>query len=189
VGLDSFDDKNDRFAENVGGYAVTVIVYIVCLIYRKAAYRHKMKEKYLQQKYPEKFIQKASGGLKVRKFNRRKAKNSWQSLLNEIINLIKNPFLHLMIFRFFLFFWVFLYFSFQSLVPLFIFWDSLIYRNRVRLLNFMKYLYIPILYAIMFFHYIINIRGLFNKDIFKPSNRRYGFFDYHPPFIHLLFQV
>lgn len=29
VGLDSFNSDNDRFAENVSGYAITVVVYIV----------------------------------------------------------------------------------------------------------------------------------------------------------------
>ena len=70
VGLDNFSSKNDKFIENICGYAVTVIVYITSLIYRKAASRYSIKEKYMKQRYPENFIQK--DGIQLKRFLRKR---------------------------------------------------------------------------------------------------------------------
>lgn len=191
IGLDNFDSNKDSYLENISAYAITVVVYITCLIYRKAAYRHSLKEKYLQQKYPEKFVKKTSGGgLKVRKFNKsRKNVSMVQSIFIQLTNLFKNPFMHLFIVRIFLFFWIFLYFAFQSLVPLFCLWHSIIYIKREFFMNALKYFYLPLLFLIFYFDYAVNIEGMFGKRIYSVENRRYGIFRYDPSFVHLLFQI
>lgn len=191
LGLDNFDSSKSHYAENILAYAVTVIVYIACLIYRKAAYRRILKEKYLHQKYPEKFVKKASGGgIKARKFVKsRKNATMFQSLLIQFSNLTKNPQMHLFIFRFLLFAWVFLYFSFQSIVPLFCLWYSFIYIKETRFIFILKYVYLPLLFLIFYFDYAVNIDGLFGKKIYSDNNRRFGIFQYEPAFVHLLFQI
>ena len=70
---------------------------------------------------------------------------------------------------------------------------SLIYRNRTRYLTWIKFVYLPILWLIFYFHYVVNVEGFlkeaFGVNIFKPINRRFGIFDYNPAFPHLLFQI
>jgi hypothetical protein len=117
LGLDNFDKGNKHFAENIAGYAITVLVYIVCLIYHKASSRYKIKMKYLKENGKLKLKMQTSKGFRARKF-KKKQETTWQSLKKQIIHLLKNPYAHLLFFRFCLFGWIFLYFSFQSLVPL-----------------------------------------------------------------------
>ena len=98
-----------------------------------------------------------------------------------------------MIFRFSLFIWVYLYFTFQSLLPLLMLWHSLIYGKKNFFIGGMKYVYLPLLWLVFFFHYIVNInnfiKDVFNKDIYTDNNQRYGIYKYKPAFIHLLFQI
>jgi len=188
-GLDSFNQNSSHAGENIAAYAITVIVYIVCLIYRKAASRQAAKTIYIDSKNKIiKMNSQASSGLRARRF-RKKNLTTFQSIARQISHLIKNPYLHLMVFRLFLFGWIFLYFSFQSLVPLFLFCHSIVYHNRVRFISWVKYFYLPLMWFIFFFHYIINIEGLFSDSIFREENRRFGFFFYNPSFIHLAYQL
>lgn len=189
VGLDSFNSDSDRFAENVSGYAITVVVYIVCLIYLKAASRSKIKTMYMREKYPEKVAKAQTSGLKFKAFRKKKAKTRCQTFKTQVMTILKNPYLHLMVFRLCCFGWIFLYFSFQSLVPLFLLCHSVVYKRKEIFLPIVKYFYIPALWLIFFFHYIVNIHNLFSESIFKSSNYRFGIFKYNPAFIHLLYQI
>ena len=144
---------------------------------------------YMREKYPEKYARSLTSGLKFRAFKKRRGRTRWQTLKAQIMTLLKNPYLHLMIFRLCCFGWIFLYFSFQSIVPLFLLCHSVIYKRKEIFLPIMKYFYIPALWLIFFFHYIVNIHNLFNDSLYKPSNYRFGIFKYNPAFIHLLYQI
>lgn len=172
VGLDNFDSNNPNFAENIAGYAVTVCVYIVCLIYLKAVSRFRIKMKYLEQRHPERFLKQITSGLRARKFKKKKNLSIWETFLRQILTIVKNPYLHLLIFRFCLFGWIFLYFAFQSLIPLFLLCHSVVYHNRERFMSVLKYFYLPLMWLIFFFNYVINIKGLFNVSIYTADNWR-----------------
>jgi len=193
IGLDNFSSGNSKFKENISGYAITVVVYITCLIYRKAARRYTLKDAYMRQRYPEKFVQKSTGSTKLKKLRKKKNMGSLHTLSEQMKTFLKNPYAHLMVFRFTLFIWMYLYFSFQSLLPMVMLWHSLIYKNRQHFMGALKYLYLPLLWLIFFFHYFVNIQSfmkeVFDGDIYTKNNRRYGIFYYEPPFPHLLFQI
>ena len=108
--------------------------------------------------------------------------------------MVKNPYAHLMIFRVCLFFWVFIWFNFQSLLPLMMLWYSMVFIDRKFYLNTLKYFQLPLLWLIMFFNYIVNIQQLM-YDIFGERayegewTNRYGVWKYDVPFPHLLLQI
>ena len=99
IGLDNFSKDNVDFRENVSGYAITVGVYITALIYRKAAYRHSQKERYMKQRYPERYILNKDGAIKLKDFQKKKKSTLWDSILYNTKVIVKNPYAHLMVFR------------------------------------------------------------------------------------------
>ncbi len=161
------------------------------MVYKKAASRFRKKEKYLKQKYPERFITANSNNLSSRTIIRKKT-NSFIKIFQEIINTLKNPYAHLMIFRFLVFVWADLYFSLPSLLPLLILFHSFVFDERKFYISCLKFMYLPLLWLIFLYHYIVNIEGfvkeVFGMDIFTVKNRRYGMYNYDSPFLHLLFQ-
>lgn len=171
------------------GYSFTVCVYIVNLIYIKATYRYKMKMKYLEVRYPERF----KNGVPITpikpKLKRKEDTGLLQTLGIQIMFLIKNPYLHLLIFRFCCFGWIFLYFCFQSLVSLAILLHSIVYINEKSFMNALKFIYMPLLWLVFMFNYIVNIQSLFDDSLYISENWRFGIFYYEPAFIHLLFQL
>ena len=95
-----------HIGETIAEYVLTIAVYITCLIYRKAAYRHGLKEKYMRQKYPERYLKRRLGlEVKRGKTGKKNRINSCLKIVLECLNLLKNPYVHMMIFRFLLFVW------------------------------------------------------------------------------------
>ena len=172
---------------DLAAYLLIVFVYIASLTYMKASTRMSAKLRYLEHKYPSKINKK----LNLKKYTK-KSKTA-NSTMKSIINLVKfqinNPHLHLYILRFCTFGWIYLYFCFQSVLPLIFLLHSIIYTSRPLLLTWLKFVYTPGLWLIFSFNYIVNIKGMFDDSIYKKENNRFGIFNYKPAFIHLLFQL
>lgn len=147
-----------------------------------------MKMKYLEKKYPERAI-RISGVPKRDKLIRKDEETLLETLLYQIRSIIVNEQLHFLIFRLCWFIWIYLYFCFQSLLPLLLLCHSIIYINEKFFLDVLKYFYMPIFWLIMMFNYIINIQSLFDSNIYTENNYRFGIFYYSPAFPHLAFQL
>ena len=72
IGLDNFSDSNVKFKENVSGFAITTLVYIMALIYRKTATRYSQKERYIRQRYPERFVKTGKDKVKLKDLMKKK---------------------------------------------------------------------------------------------------------------------
>lgn len=83
---------------DLSGFVFTVFVYIVNLIYLKAASQYDMKMKYLEKKYPERAI-RTSGVPKRDKLIRKDEETLLETLLYQIRTIIVNEQLHFLIFR------------------------------------------------------------------------------------------
>ena len=118
---------------DLAAYLLIVFVYIASLTYMKASTRMSAKLRYLKHKYPSKINKK----LNLKKYTK-KSKTA-NSTMKSIINLVKfqinNPHLHLYILRFCTFGWIYLYFCFQSVLPLIFLLHSIIYTSRPLLLT------------------------------------------------------
>ena len=144
--------------------------------------------KYLKVNYPERIVK--MNLLKKRKTGMRRSKqSSWETIKYQLTSWVKNPYLHLMVVRFCCFGWIFLYYCFPSLILLVLLCHSIIYKDSRKFFPTLKYFYLPIIWLVFLFNYVINIEALFSDDIFTKDNRRFGIYDYSPAFPHLLYQL
>ena len=143
---------------------------------------------YLEKRYPERAI-RISNSSKKEKPIRHEDTTLLETLVDQIKTIVINQYLHLLIFRFCWFIWIYLYFCFESLLPLTILWHSIIYVDEIVFINALKFLYMPLFWLIMMFNYIVNIQSLFDSSLYIKENYRYGIFYYNPAFPHLAFQL
>ena len=153
----------------------------------KASTRMNAKTRYLRHKYPNRYNQKNIDILKLKK-KIQETSSTIKSLINQIKLQLKNPYMHLFVLRFLAFVWMYLYFCFQSIVPLFFLLHSIVYRSELWLITCLKFFYTPALWLVYSFDYIVNIKNIFDDSLYVQKNNRFGVFEYKPAFPHLLFQ-
>lgn len=177
-----------NFNIDLSAYVFIVIVYIASLLYMKASTRMSAKNRYLRHKFPNKYNKKNLDILKLKK-KIEDTNSTLKSIINAIFLQLKNPHLHLFVLRFLAFLWMYLYFCFQSIVPLAFLLHSVVYRSESWLIACLKFFYTPLLWLVFGFDYVINIKNMFDEGIYVYKNYRFGLYDYKPAFPHLLFQL
>ena len=169
---------------------MVVLVYIISLIYIKASSRMSAKIKHLgiKQGNNHGLKQMSSANMRFKKKNDDK-ESFLSNLLTQIRLMVKNPYMHMFVLRLCTFVWIYLYFCFQSIIPLFFLLHSVVYTSETIFLGFMKYLYVPGLWLILIFDYVVNIDNMWDDSIYTVSNYRYGIFHYEHAFPHLMVQL